>query len=415
MSDRDKKLLIYLGAVIIVAMAYFFVGRPYLDKLDKVNFEKSELQRELNAKRELVARQDEFISGIEESNAQMQKIIDQFPEDNSDEKSIMFVANAEKEIPTWVGQIKFAEIVESAIKPESASEQEAQAEAEAVAANEEGSEALSERGTDENAPGQQESSTGLSGLMGRNTQLGLKFKSKYDGFKNLMAYVRDYEDRMVISEMEVTYDIVAGIVDGSMTLSQFALLGPGRELPAVETGVEDLGKDNVFVIDGYSKSIIDLIGEIARDLVDAIVGGLNGITSNEEENYFISVTTLTDNTNAKTVGRAKDPSGTTYITSDSNDKESVTFTLAGSGGRYHGEYDMAGYSVTDDDFSKDTSGHAVLRVISSTRKDSGDKSAISLHLRNNSDIPLIVNIENDDPENPRVEIADTEGDITVNK
>ncbi|MBO4905006.1 MAG: hypothetical protein J5367_07255, partial [Lachnospiraceae bacterium] len=169
------------------------------------------------------------------------------------------------------------------------------------------------------------------------------------------------------------------------------------------------------VIDVYSKSIIDLIGEIARDLVDAIVGGLNGITSNEEENYFISVTTLTDNTNAKTVGRAKDPSGTTYITSDSNDKESVTFTLAGSGGRYHGEYDMAGYSVTDDDFSKDTSGHAVLRVISSTRKDSGDKSAISLHLRTNSDIPLIVNIENDDPENPRVEIADTEGDITVNK
>ena len=415
MSDRDKKLLIYLGGLIIIAVAYFLVGRPFLDKLDALKFENSELQRELNAKRELAARQDEFIKGIDDANVEMQKIIDKFPEDNTDEKSIMFVANAERNIPAWFGQIKFADKTESAIKSGSASEQEAAAEAEAVAANEEGSEGSSARGTDENAPGETENATGIADLVGRSTDLGLKFSVKYDGFKDWMAYIRDYEDRMVIKEMEVTYDSVSGIVAGTMSLSQYALLGPGRQLPPVVTEVEDLGKDNVFVQNGYSKSLIDLIGEIARELVDAIVGGINGAFANEEEDYFVNVTTETDNTSAKTIGRAKDPSGTTYITSDGNDKESVTFTLKGSDGHYHCEYEMAGYGVTDDDFTKETSGHVIFRVISSTRKDKNDKSAISLHIKNDSDIPLIVNIENDDPDNPRVEVVDTEGVVTVNK
>ena len=406
MSERDKKLLIYLGALIILAVAYFLVGKPFLDKLDAVNREKSELQNELNAKRELIARQDEFIKGIDEANTEMHNIIDQFPEDNTDEKSLMFISHAEQDIPAWFAQIKFAETSENAI--ESASDQEAQAEAEAVASaeGEEASEPAPEAEVVEESA--------LKDLIGRNTELGLKFMTKYKGFKDWIAYIRDYEDRMVIKEMEVEYDSAGDLVSGTMTLSQYALLGPGRELPPVETEITNLGKENVFILDGYSPSILDLIGQMASDLIESIIGGINGTLSNEQENYFINVTAGTDNTSAKTIGRAKDPSGTTYLTSDKNEKESVTFTLKGSDGRYHAEYDMGEFSVKDDDFQKDT-GHVVLRVISSARKDGSDKSAISLHLRNYSDMPLVVNVENDDADSPRIEIADTEGDITVNQ
>ncbi len=405
MSDRDKKLLIYLGALIVLAASYFLVGRPFLDKIDEINREKSELRTELDAKRELVARQEEFKKGIDEANNEMQSIIARFPEDNSDEKSLMFISHAEQDIPAWFAQIKFAETSENAI--ESASDKEAQAETEAVAAAEGESEPAPESvSTEESA---------LKDLIGRDTELGLKFMVKYKGFKDWIAYIRDYKDRMVIKEMEVEYDSGVDLVSGTMTLSQYALLGPGRELPPVVTDVDELGKDNVFVLDGSSPTILDLIGEIASDLIDAIIGGMNGSSSNEQENYFINVTAGSDNTSAKTIGRAKDPSGTTYLTSDKNEKESVTFRLKGANGRYHGEYEMGGFTVKDDDFKKDITGHVVLRVISSSRKDDSDKSAIKLSLQNTSDIPLIVNVENDDPNNPRVEVLDKEGDITVNQ
>ncbi len=413
MSDRDKKLLVYLGALIILAAAYFLVGKPFLDKIDNLSSEKTQLQAELAEKREAYENKAMYEEGIADANSKIQAIIDRFPEDNTDEKSIMFIANSEKEIPAWFGQIKFADIIENNISGESASDAEAAAEQEAVAAAE--GEEVPEPSPDVSDSEVSEGSTGsINDLITRDTELGLRFTVKYDGFKKWLAYLNDYEDRMVIKEIEVTYDHGTDLVAGSMVLSQYALLGPGRELAPVETGVEDLGKEIIFYSDSRNKSIIELVGEIASDLFEAIIGGLNGNLVNEEETYFINVTTATDNTNAKTIGRAKDPSGTTYLTSNSNDKESVTFTLKGAKGSYHGEYEMGGYQVSDDDFKKDITGKVVLRIISSSRNGKDDKSSISLHLRNTSDIPLIVNIENEDAENPRIEIVDKEGDITVN-
>lgn len=420
MSDRDKKLLVYLGALIILAAAYFLVGRPYLDKIDQLSTEKSQLETQLREKREAFEKKAVYEQEITEANEKIQAIIDEFPEDNTDEKSIMFVANAERDIPAWFAQIKFADVTENSISEESASDAEAAAEQQAVAAADE-TESVDTipESAPEDAEGESsargDGETGPQDLIVRDTELGLKFTTQYDGFKKWLAYVRDYEDRIVIKEIEVTYDSATDLVGGTMTLSQYALLGPGRELPPVETATDDLGKENVFIVDGSRKSMIELIGEMASDLIDAIVGGLNGTFANEEESYFINVTTATDNTSAKTIGRAKDPSGTTYLTSNSNDKESVNFTLKGADGRYWAEYELGGYSVTDDEFRKDITGKVVLRIISSSKSDANDKSAISLHLHNTSDIPLVVNIENDDPDNPRVEISDQEGDITVNR
>ncbi len=215
--------------------------------------------------------------------------------------------------------------------------------------------------------------------------------------------------------MELTYDRPTDLVSGSMVISQYALLGPGRELPPVETGVEELGKENIFVTGVSQKTMIDLLGEIAKELIQSIVGTMNGALGTAEEKYFINVTTATDNTSAKTIGRAKDPAGTTYLTSNTNDKESVTFTLKGAEGRYYGEYEMGGFKVTDDEFKMDITDNVVLRIISSSRNGKDDKSSISLHLRNTSDIPLVVNIENEDKENPRIDIVDREGDVTVNE
>lgn len=419
MSERDKKLLVYLGALIILAGAYFLVGRPFLDKIDNLSTEKMQLESQLSEKRKALENKETYEQGIVDAEARIQEIIAEFPEDNTDEKSIMFVANTEKEIPAWFAQIKFADVIENNISGESASDIEAEAEQEAVATAEgeesdlDGEEAFPEV-ADSGEAGGQNGVDALRDLLVRDTELGLSFSVKYDGFKKWLAYIRDYDDRIVIKEIEVSYEPLSDLVKGTVVLSQYALIGPDRELPPVETGIDGLGKNNVFVTDGYSPSIIDLIGEIASELIDAITGGTSGSLNDSEENYFINVTTATDNTNAKTVGRAKDPSGTTYLTSDTNDKENVTFMLRGSDGRYYGEYELGEYKFTDDEFVKDTSGEVILRVISSSRKSDDDKSAISLNLINTSDIPLVVKVENDDIENPRVEIVSTEGDITVN-
>ncbi len=416
MSDRDKKLLVYLGAIVIIAAAYFLVGKPFLDKIDTLSTEKTQLEQELRAKREAYESKDRYEQGIADAQQKIQAIVDEFPEDNADEKSIMFVSHAEADVPIWFNQVKFAEETKMMVNgqeegAQSASDVEAEAEQEAVDAAE-GETAPPEGEAPEAASGR--GGTGVSELMYRDTELGLAFETQYDGFKNLLAYIRDYEDRMVIKEIEFSYSELTGLVSGTMVLSQYALLGPGRELPEIETDVDSLGTRNVFVNSDHGGSILDLIADMYSDFLSKILGDLPEDSLDEfGVDYFIKVNAVTDNTNGKTIGRVDDSSETTYITSKSAKKEDVSFKVSGDGGNYSVYYKVGKAEYTDT-ISKDADSKLFLRVISGARMNDDDQSAAVLHVINESDIPVVMNIEGDDPDNPRISVMEKVGNVTVN-
>ncbi len=416
MSDRDKKLLVYLGALVILAAAYFLVGRPYLEKIDQQSTEKAQLDAELREKREAFENKEMYEQGIAESADKIQAIIDEFPEDNSDEKSIMFASRAEAAVPVWFNQMKFAEETKMMIngQEESASDVEQQQLEENVAAAE--GEEISEQSGDTEAPEAESGrgSMGVEDLMYRDTELGLAFETQYDGFKNLLAYIRDYQDRMVIKEIDITYSEISGLVTGNLVLSQYAILGPGRVLPDVETDVEDLGTDNVFMHSNHGGSILDLLADMYADFLSKLLGELPEEVNDElGTDYFLKVNAVTDNTNGKTIGRADDSSEETYITSSTNKREDATFKITGSNGSYDVYYKI-GKSEYTDNISKASDGKIYLRIVSSSRAGDDDESAVSVHVLNESDIPVVVNIEGDDSGNPRVSVPEKSGNVTVN-
>ncbi len=426
MSERDKKLIIYLGALIILAAAYFLVGKPFLDKIDKLSGEKTQLQSELSAKRDAFENKAVYEQGIEESANTIQKIMDEFPEDNSDEKSIMFISHAEAEVPVWFPSVKFAEETKNMISGgedeegtnQSASDAEAEVEQEAVAAAEgETSDGGDSGRGEEDTTGDTVETGGNSGvrdLIYRDTELGLTFETTYDGFKNLLAYIRDYEDRMVIKDIDVAYNEKTGLATGTLVLSQYALLGPGRVLPDVETNVDEFGTDNVFTNDNHGGSILDLIADMYTDFLEKILGEVPQEALDElETDYFVKVNAVTDNTNGKTAGRADDSTESTYITSSSNSNEDVEFSASGKDGKYSVTYRI-GESEYTDEINKSGDAKLYLRIVSTSRMSDDDESAVDIHAVNDSDIPLVINIEGDDAERPRVRVVQKAGDVTVN-
>lgn len=413
MSSRDKKLLVYLGALVILAAAYFLIGKPYLDKIDNLSNEKTLLQTELAQKREAYEKQDEYKAGIDNANQRMQEIIDRFPEDNTDEKSIMFASHAEADIPIWFSQMNFAEETQKLINGEeaqSASDAEqkqleenvAAAEGEEVSVDEEGG---SRGETSESAVGD---------LIGRDTELGLTFQVEYEEFKKFLAYIRDYEDRIVIKDIDVSYSSYSDLVTGTITLSQYAILGDGRELPEVITDVESLGTDNVFKNEDKGGSIIDLIADIYKDFLNKLMGGSSGEnTDRYGEDYFIKANAVTDNTNGITAGKAEDPEGNSYITSDTNDTQRVVFSLSGENENYTVKYSVGDNEYTDD-LTRSSGGKVYLHIISTERSGDDDNVALDVHAHNTSDIPLVINVDGDDSERPRFRISEKDGEITVN-
>ncbi len=415
MSARDKKLLVYLGALLIIAASYFFAGRPFLDKIDTLTQEKTQLEATLREKQEAYNNGEKYSSGIEDARNEIDEIIAQFPEDNTDEKSIMFIHKAENDIPIWVSKIQFAEETQNLVsggEVQSASDVEAQQLEENIEAAE-GNAMPDSESTSESVETGQSSKSMLEGLISRDTELAIEFTSKYDEFKEFLAYIRDYEDRIVIKEIEVSYDDVSGLVRGTMILSQYAILGEGRELPEVVTEVDNLGTENIFVTQERGNSILDIIAEEVTDLFNRIMGGLSGELAEEfATDYFVKVNGVTDNTSGKTVGRANDIQKKTYIYSDANKNEDITFAVSGDGGSYIVKYAI-GDEEYEDKIEKNEDQKLYIRIVSTDRMSDSDDVSVSMHIINRSDIPVVVSTEGDDANKPRIDVVEKDGDVTV--
>ena len=405
MSNRDKKLLIYLGATIIVAAVFFFLVRPFLDKIDKLGNQKVQLQSVLNEKRKAFEMQDEYSGKIAELNEEADKILAKFPEDNTEEKSIMFAVNAEKDVPIWYSQVRFAETTDSLVGVESASDvEEANMQATVQAVDEAAGNPV---GADVNGA-EGDAVTQEDNFTGRCTDLGLSFVVSYPGFKDYINYIKDYEDRIVIKDIQVEYSEDTGLVSGTMTLSQYAILAPDRELPPIETGDIQLGKGNVFTLDSLGGNFDSL-----QDIMGTLFSGLNGQSSTGDDvSYFIAVDSVLSGGTGKTIGRSNDPSGMSYITSNSNSNENVYFKLTGSDGQYQAAYEMAGNSYIDNEFT--TAAKEVKLIVKSTdRMGSDDDVEVALHVENETDLKLKVEIEFDDSDSPRIEVVEQNGKVEV--
>lgn len=407
MSERDKKLLVYLGAVIILAVAYFFVGRPYLDKIDQLTTEREQLEHTLAQKVSAYQKQADYEQGIADAIIEIQDILNKFPENNTDEKSIMFISETESEVAIWFNQVKFAEEVRMMVNSTEQTVDSVESAEQIIA--------------EQQVQNQQNNNTGaykpvLTNMYWYKADLGLSFQTKYDSFKDYLAYIRDYEDRMIIKEMELSYDELSGMVNGSMVLSQYALLGEGRELLPVETNVKTLGTNNIFTNEDHGGSILDLLADAASDFINKLMGGtteaMEAVRDEFGTDYFIRLNAATDIINGKTIGRGDDISGSTHIVSSDNSKEDIVFNVEGENGEYTVKYSI-GNNATNDTITKEPDGKIYLRIISSERLGNDDKVTAAIHINNNADIPVYVNIDNEDSSNPRANIVEKNGLVTV--
>jgi len=60
LTNKDKKLLVYLIAICIVAGSYFFAAKPLLDKQEALSKENQKLQTEVNYYSDYYINQDKY-------------------------------------------------------------------------------------------------------------------------------------------------------------------------------------------------------------------------------------------------------------------------------------------------------------------------------------------------------------------
>ncbi|MDO4188192.1 MAG: hypothetical protein Q4D29_04305 [Lachnospiraceae bacterium] len=223
LTNKDKKLLIYLLSIGIVALVYFFVARPNLDKQQELLDENTKLEMQINHYNTIYAHQEEYIKQIAEAQVAYSETIDKFFGGLNQENTLINIKGIEDATSTWVSRISFQE---TQIMLGNGAEGEAPA-----GENEEATEDLT---------------VSSSQLTGMKQELNLDYSCNYSDFKRFVELVQNYDQRLYISSLNAAYSMESNKVEGTLVLSQFALLGTDKEYSAPDLSNIGVGVDNIF-------------------------------------------------------------------------------------------------------------------------------------------------------------------------
>ena len=239
-SARDKKLLVYLLAISIIAGAYFFVAKPLLDKQAALTEEISELQQRVTHYTEIYNNMESYEGKIAEAQTKYNETCNKLFGGLNQDNTIMMVKDLEDTTDVWIARLSFNE--EEVVFGEAAAEGEAVDEA----ADGTGDVAATDATDGTAAEGGEAEAAGPASIQGVRQDLNIDYAASYDNFKRFIEYIENYDERLFISSINATYSVDSGLVGGSIVLSQYAILGTDKEYKAPEISNVQLGTDTIF-------------------------------------------------------------------------------------------------------------------------------------------------------------------------
>ena len=214
-SERDKKLLIVLMAVLIMALAYFFGYSNLSAQVDELSTKKTSLE---TTKRDLKEKNDnkqKYINDTDKLSKACTVLIDKYDSTTSQPNAIEFFNKTEDVTGVWVkslslspatGLYKFGQIASSNVN-----------------------------GT----------SSYSSNLVGYKSSINISYEGDYSQWKDFVKYINTYASKSTIDSLTATYNDSTGVVSGTASISLYAIQGGDRKATEPKFNVKT-GTDNIF-------------------------------------------------------------------------------------------------------------------------------------------------------------------------
>jgi len=397
MSERDKKLLIGLGIIFLIAIFYFVPYRILKNKEKSLINEVNELEATYSKMEEDVKKKEEYISGIEKFKLDISDYDKQLPAKVTQEFIFNTIDEMEQKLyilfPTLTfdeGEILFSlNEVENEEDDEQDNEEkmEEQEEIDVLNTNKEDNKQLQEIATKHTI----------------NTSVELSYKQ----LKSLLSYL--YEDgqsnRIVINNLALTFNEEKDNLNASFSLSYYGLESSEREIKEVDLGTYSTGKETVFPTGANTSNF---------------TGGTNitEYTKPKEDiaDFFIMLNPITSDNTTAIIGEGGDETRSSYVYADKNEIVNAEVEFYQQNNKYYYRFKIEGESnpknyTTGNVF--DPGKILEVQVFSVDRINEDDNSGMKLDIINNTDLPANIIYYSEDNVNPRLDFNKIEGDVII--
>lgn len=247
-SDRDKKLILFVLLVAVIALPIFLFIRPKNDKIKELDAQLVSINDRYNYLKDLSEKQPEYEAKIAELNAERDKIIDEFPGGVLFENTVMFIRATELHFDK-----NFRAVGMTFAKDDEETITEAKV---------------------------NDSGEYVEGLTALKAETTITYCGEYPEIKELLNYIFQQKDTMILSYVTMDLDPETNMIKGTLILDQYAILGNGKDvqqtaIPAMEHGMSRL-YDLMLDEEGNIKTYWSSIGVKTDDTENLDNGEDNG-------------------------------------------------------------------------------------------------------------------------------------------
>lgn len=262
LTVKQIRTCLMLSSLAVFAYSYLVVYADYKEKTIALQEEAVMVNQQIESRRELLSGSENLEEKIQAVTDETEQILKQYPSRLTIPDTLLFLeefdaANKLDILSITVGdQRTFYDTtvpkknVEDASNVEIVTMEEDSSQGEGTKA-ETKDEIDGETQTEVNKEAQDESqieqnSTSNEYMKGVKSTVSLSFQGTYKAVKASMKYIKEYPLRITMDSISMAYDTTTGLVNGSMTISLYAIEGNGvLYTPPVIDGIS-IGKKVIF-------------------------------------------------------------------------------------------------------------------------------------------------------------------------
>ena len=251
MSTRDKKLLIILAGVAVLALTYFFVFSPQADKRDQLKSENMNLKSQYNELSVLAAKADEYTQKTQDMSAEMENVYNNFPSYLQIENGIMDAVEIEKSTNTHISELTVGSPVavdvtaardgtDGSTDTGSTTDSSSDTSQSTETTDSSSTDSTASDGTD-SGDAASSSKSSVTGYQLYDVSTVMAFTSEYHGLKAMLGEVIGSSDKKTVSTLNVSFDDSTGKLTGEMLVDSYFLYGLDKPyVPSVPHGTDNL-------------------------------------------------------------------------------------------------------------------------------------------------------------------------------
>lgn len=264
LADKDKKVLMILGALVILALAWFLGYQKFNEQRETVVTENDQLAMEVSQLRAKVSKKAQVEADTEKKNARTEQVLLAYPSELRTQDAINRFDQLEKKVKGLtittenftMNQIFF----QDGTALEEVVAQNADSDAQSKDANGGNSTAsgnntqnstnnTANAATNETAAAgnaQNAQSTDTGNYTGYRSDVGITFATDYKSLKSVLNFINNYSERMNVSNVNISSDEGSKALQCTMTVQMFSVGGQAKEYKDLTLSGVPLRKDNIF-------------------------------------------------------------------------------------------------------------------------------------------------------------------------